>query len=359
MKIGILTYHRVYNYGATLQAVALRLFLEKCGHQVSYIDYYPEYHRLMYRAFNWNSLKRKNPKAVVKALCENCRHYGSRKARIKAYEPFMEEQIVPFCNQNERETYDVIVYGSDQIWRKQPRLNKFNPIYFGDNNYVGRRQISYAASMGDLNLSDSDRMFLQQTLKRFEYVGVREKDLYEVLKPFNLSNLHLTLDPTMLLKPEEWDAALHTRRLIDKPYVLFYKVRTSFKESDIEDFCKAKGLPLVKVFPFDSPIGSDYNPSPSDFVSLIKYADFILTSSFHGLAFSLIYRKEIFVSIKSNTERLQGLMESLGIGERFIPYGASVPTNRDPIDYDKVHERWKAYQDDSAHFLTEAIAGRG
>ena len=357
MKIGILTYHRVYNYGATLQAVALRLFLENLGHQVFYIDYYPEYHRQMYKAFDTRSLRRGGLKAKLYGLYINLKYYQGRRARIKAYKPFIEKQIAPYCIQDEREQYDVIVYGSDQIWRKQPGLNQsFNPIYFGKNNYRGKRQISYAASMGNLNLSDAERAFLQETLSRLEAVGVREKDLYDVLKPFNLSNLHLTLDPTMLLKPEEWDHALQTKRLIDSPYVLYYKVRESFKEEYIERFCREKGVRLVKVLPFDRPSGSDYHPSPAEFVSLIKYADFVLTSSFHGLAFSIIYRKELLVSIGSNSERLKGLMDSLGIGERFVPYGSPIPSDVCPIDYEDVHGRLEALQEDSSHFLAGAIS---
>ena len=355
MKIGILTYHRVYNYGATLQAVALRLFLEKRGHQVFYIDYYPGYHRMMYQAFNVQALKRKGLRGKLYGLYINCKYYFSKRARIKVYDPFIEKQIVPYCIQDEKEKYDLIVYGSDQIWRKQPGLKIFNPIYFGENNYCTQRQISYAASMGELNLDDSELAFLHRTLSKFNYVGVRELDLYNVMKPLNLNNLHITIDPTLLLKSNEWDAVLHTKRIIDKPYILFYKVRDSFKDKYVENFCRMKKMQLVRVYPFNCPSASDYNPDPSEFVSLIKYASFVLTSSFHGLAFSVIYRKEVFVSINSNTERLKGLMKSLGMEDRFIPYGNPIPTNILPLNYEIVHERWDAFQTDSARFLMEAV----
>lgn len=356
MKIGILTYHRVYNYGATLQAVALRLLLERAGHQVFYIDYYPEYHRRWYRAFNVESLRGMSLKGKLRGLYVCCKEYRSKKARAKAYNPFIEEQIAPFCNTNDKEQYDVIVYGSDQIWRKQPGLGwKFNPIFFGENDYSAKRQISYAASMGNLDMNDDELAFLQNALSRFSAVSVREKDLYDVLKPFNLAHLHLTLDPTMLLNAEEWDAALQTKRLIDKPYVLFYRVRDSFKDEYIGDFCKEKGMQLVRINSFEHPIGSCLHPSPAEFVSLIKYADYVLTSSFHGLAFSLIYRKEVFVSINSNSERLQGLMRQLGLDDRFLPYGSPIPVALKPINYDEVHKTLKSLRLDSSGFLMDAI----
>lgn len=149
MKIGLLTYHRVYNYGATLQAVALRIFLENRGHHVSYVDYYPEYHKKMYRAFNLSGFWKKNMYEKMYCLYDNCRQFHSRKERMKVYDTFLSRYILPFCSDDADEHYDVMIYGSDQIWRKQPGLNfQYNPVYFGNNDFFCDRRVSYAASMG-------------------------------------------------------------------------------------------------------------------------------------------------------------------------------------------------------------------
>lgn len=358
MKIGILTFHRVYNYGATLQAVALRLKLEEAGHQVSYIDYFPEYHRRTYRVFEVKSLKGKGLKAKIYGLYVKCRNRRGKKARKKAYDPFIQEHIVPYCKAGAGEHYDVIVYGSDQIWRKGSGNGKgawFNPVYFGDNEYDAERHVSYAASMGTVDVDDSERAFLRRTLGKFGAVGVREKGLFDILKPLNLPHLHFTIDPTMLLKAEEWDAVLGTRRLIAEPYLLYYRLRDSFSDEDVRSFSKKKGCREVRVCSFDRASDSSCHPDPAEFVSLIKYADYVLTSSFHGLAFSLLYRKEVFVSISSNTQRLQGLLKMLGMEERFIPYGSPIPDGSPQIDYDEVHGRLEAFRRDSSDFLADAV----
>lgn len=356
MKIGILTYHRVYNYGATLQAVALRLFLEKHGHSVWYVNYYPEYHQRMYRPLNFSGFWKKDLKGMMSCLYHNFRLFRSRKERMKVYDTFLSEYILPFCSTDVREHYDVIIYGSDQIWRKQPGLDlRYNPVYFGSNDFVCDRHVSYAASMGNTDISDEDAAFIKEHLMSFSAVGVRERDLYDVLKPFGLQNLSQNADPTLLLDRGDWDSALHTERLIKEPYALFYKVRDSFTDDVLKKFCSAKKLRLVKVNPCDAPLGSDCNPNPAEFVSLIKYADVVLTSSFHALSFSIIYQKEVFVSSRSNTGRMNSLMQSVGVEGRLLPFGSSIPVDANPIDFVKVKNKLTKAQKESEGFLLSTL----
>lgn len=357
MKIGILTYHRVYNYGATLQAVALRLFLEKQGHEVSYIDYYPDYHRAAYRAFRIQDLQKKSLREKLYGLYLNLKHYNSRKARAKVYEAFLDKYIVPYCAKREDEQFDVIVYGSDQIWRKQPGMSyHFNPVYFGINGYIATRHISYAASMGGIHLNSSDMTFLKDNLTRFAYVGVRERDLYDILLPLGLSHLKQNIDPTLLLEAVEWDTAMQTRRVIDQPYVIYYKVREGFNEEKIEKWCRDNNKLLIKIMPFDTPKGSSLNPTPADFISLIKYSEMVFTTSFHGLAFSIIYKKDVYVTVNSNSERMRGLMGTLGMGDRFVDANFVIPASIPSINYEIVYERLAEKHTESVEFLLNAIS---
>lgn len=357
MKIGILTYHRVYNYGAILQAVAMRLYLEKLGNDVYYVNYFPEYHQRMYRPFNLTGFwEKKTLKGKLSCLYHKLRNYNSRKERMTVVDAFCAEHILPYCAQDDKEHFDVIVYGSDQIWRKQPGMHfQYNPVYFGANDYVCDRHVSYAASMGNTHVNSEDLAFLKHHLAMFDAVGVREVDLYELLKPLDLRHLSINVDPTLLLRASEWDKVFHTERLLAEPYALFYKVRDSFTRRALEKYCTAKRLKLVTVNPCDAPRGSDYNPSPAEFVALIKHADVVLTSSFHGLAFSIIYRKEFFVSSFSESERMQNLMLSLGVDGRLLPFGSDIPTDVDAIDFTEVTRRLEVMTMGSERFIDAAL----
>ena len=356
MKIGIITYHRSYNYGATLQAIATRVFLAKNGYNVFYIDYFPDYHKSMYQLFDKVGFEHMGLYARIKYLKSFIKHYKEKKKRISVYDPYVKEYIEPFCLKTEMNIYDAVIYGSDQIWRKQTGLgNKFNPYYFGDNDIKCDINISYAASMGNMNLSEKDKVFLHSTLSKFKCIGVREKSLFNLVHSLNLNNISLTIDPTFLLEANEWDKILFTKRLINASYCFYYCVRSSFRDRDVNEFCRAKGLKLIRVNSFHHPKGSNYNPNPSEFVSLIKYADYVLTSSFHGLAFSVIYKKEVIVSLKSNSERLLTLMDNIGIVDHFLSPHVSIPTDLNKIDYDKVYGLLDDWKVKSKEFLLQSL----
>lgn len=319
MKVGILTYHRAISYGAILQAIATRTYFESLGNEAYFVDYFPDYHRSKYRLFNISSLKRINVFRSLLDLYDSIAGYSVRKQRLRVFHPFIEEYIEPFCLAFDKfSDFDLIVYGSDQIWRKQPGLGmRFNPVYFGERICSQAKKISFAASMGIINLNADDKLFLKKNLSCFNKVGVRESSLQRALDGIGISATH-NIDPTFLLNSNQWDLLLKTKRLIDGEYALYYKVGYGLDENKIEQYCARKKLKLIKVYSFEYSSKSDFNPDPSEFASLVKYASFVFTTSFHGLAFSLIYRKQFIVSCEANSERLKSLLFSLGLNGRFV-----------------------------------------
>ena len=356
MKIGILTYHRVFNYGATLQAIATRCFLEEMGHDVYYVDYFPENHQALYKLFSALKFKELPILQKIRYLYNSIKYYKNKKERISAYYPFLEKYILPFCRPISRGSYDAIIYGSDQIWRKQGGLNdSFDKYYFGGNGLLGNLHISYAASMGATELTEKDKEFIKSSLNKFSGVGVRESSLYELLISLNIKNCCLTVDPTLLFNSEGWDKILNTDRIITEKYVFYYRVRRSFSDDVIDSFCKSLGLRCIKVNSYGKPNGSTLHPNPSEFVSLIKHAEYVLTSSFHALAFSVIYHKEVFVSLASNSERLFSMMKILGIEDHFITYGKPIPSGVQRINYLLVDSTLEKYKADSMNFIVNNL----
>ena len=107
MKIGIVTYHRTNNYGACLQAVATRFVLEQMGHEVYYVDYWPDYHKEKYLLFPWKTLKKSNFLQKVKFVLRFIKYFKSQKRRIKNFEKFFYNHIYPYCRPTD-DYYDVV-----------------------------------------------------------------------------------------------------------------------------------------------------------------------------------------------------------------------------------------------------------
>jgi len=157
MNIGILTYHRAHNYGALLQAFALKTWMQTQGHYVEMIDYWPAYHRAVYQIlphFKTRSFKGKIKDIVFLFLGLNkiLKRRNSYEKFIQNYLQLPAKPIYTKKDELKSISCDFAIYGSDQIWRKQnlPLYKGFNEVYFGA--YINTKKISYAASMGEISL---------------------------------------------------------------------------------------------------------------------------------------------------------------------------------------------------------------
>lgn len=123
----------------------------------------------MYAPFSIHQAIRSGKKGAVIYTLKTLFYYRERKQRIMAFRKFIHSYIEPFCKPYScNEKYDVIIYGSDQIWRKQPGLKyRFNPVYFAGNILMADKHVSYAASMGIIDLCSEDYTFLKREIKSF------------------------------------------------------------------------------------------------------------------------------------------------------------------------------------------------
>lgn len=358
MKIGILTYHRTLNYGACLQAVATRIVLEKMGHEVYYVDYWPEYHSRSYEPFSWSKLLSLNYKIAILYILDTLKYYRYRKIRIQQFDIFFSKYIYPYCKST-TETYDVIVYGSDQIWRKQYGLQAYNPIYFGQNDFKTKQHIAYSASMGILPFTDEDKQTIRNLVANMNQLAVREQDLKELLESLGFTDIELTLDPTLLLSSKQWDDIIPTQCPQEDKYVLVYGINVaSFDMIMVEDYAKKRGCSVKVLSGTAKSIDTDSlitTAGPESFISLIKHAECVFTSSFHGLAFSIIYHKEFYASFRSNSNRARTLLNSLGIAGRIIE-GTKIPSELSPINYNSVEEKLNKRLLISKDYLVRSIS---
>lgn len=354
MKIGILTYHRSHNYGALLQAVATRIVLQKMGHDVSYVDYFPPYHKKMYSFFIWENFRGLNFKGKFLYILCRIKEYPFRKKRFDNFVSFINKEIEPYCKPLS-EQYDIVVYGSDQIWRIQDELGDFNPIYFGAGELCATKHISYAASMGVMELSDKQKWRLKDLVGHLDSISVREKSLKSLLESMGVKNVCQTLDPTLLLTAEEWERIIPSNLITEKGYVLLYDlIKGSFDVGAVKKFASERNLKVIELVGIANRRNSKVlrtTDGPYQFLNLVRNADFVFTSSFHGLVFSLIFNKQFFAAYKKNKSRAESLLTLLGLKDHLIESGLSQLPYYNNINYPIVNEAILKNSECSLQFL--------
>ena len=360
MRIGILTFHRAYNFGAFLQAFALKTYLEEMGHKVEFVDYWPKEHSALYKTFYWEEVK------SLKGYLREClvSHYRRGKARpfVRAQRKILGLDKKPRYEKPQQLSevaYDLIVYGSDQIWWKSrlKGVDGFDVTYWGGHIPETITRASYAASMGAIELDANDKQIVQQLLKGFSHISVRENQLKNSIQPLTEKKIEVNIDPTFLLEKECWEKLCTSIPESKGKYILYYRMMID-EEADrlAQQLSLQTGYPIVHM---DAAIGSYRNlskytksASPFDFISLIRNAEYVVSTSFHGVAFSVIFEKQFYaIGMGNRSNRVQSLLSSLGIEQRLIRSKEDIMA-LDSIDYVQVKERLRELRQQAADYLT-------
>lgn len=364
MKIGILTYHRAHNYGAMLQAYALRTTLRQTKHnEVEFIDYWPLSHQKQYALFK--PIIGTNIASKCKNLILNLLTLTRRYRRIREFEHFEQKYlqlpksiVYPQDQQTITEQYDCIVVGSDQIWRNHITAHQkigFDPVYFCQTLAHPTPCISYAASMGIIDFSKDEEQLLKQYLDSFNTILVRENSLKHIVEQLGRSAT-VVLDPTLLLTKEQWNELLPTKRYCKQKYVLYYELLPS---SSARLFAKQQAKSMgCKLLIMDAVIrtiprlGHIAFASPIEFLHAIRDAEYVIATSFHGTAFSIIFEKQFLtIDLKKNADRVKTLLNHLAIEEHYQEQPKAVSM----IDYSFVHKKLAFHREQSLTLLHQAI----
>lgn len=351
-KVGIVTFHRAHNFGAVLQCLALKTVISNLGYDASVIDHRnPEIEQCY-------AIKQPIPDGLgtilkVKKWISKYLTYYRRISRFFKYDSFINKYILSPDSNLPTEKFDCIVWGSDQIWRWD--IIKDDMFYWGDCGSEKPRKITYAASAGKINDCFDQNL---NYLKRFDAISVRETVLKNHLLSKGISSV-VTLDPTLLLSPKEWERILQISKYEEKPYLLVYSMRERKKVIGIaRQIAKKENLDIIEIFnSYVSPknIMNKYsNGGPMDFLSLIHDASIVVTDSFHGTAFSVIFNRQ-FITVRLNDgldSRAEGLLKSIGLCERMKQDSKGYETW---IDYTIVNEKLDRLKTFSINYLKENI----
>lgn len=366
MKIGILTYQRAINYGAFLQAFALRSYLQQCGHDVDIIDYMPEGHSIAYnplhinRSSNYIDYLLTNIRNIIR-LPFSIKRIKRMESLQKRHLQLDSEIAYKHGEQLAALDYDCIVYGSDQIWWKHsplPTYTGFDNVFWGDYIRKDIRKITYAASMGVIDLTEEDKLFIQSSLRSFSAISVREEDLMTTIQPLTKEEVELVIDPVLIVGKDFWEKYA-TRQTPNKPYVLLYSLLPS---REAEDFAKniaekknCKYIEITGRIELRKLLsGAIQTADAFDLISFIRNADYVVSTSFHGTAFSVLFEKQfIAFGMKKNSSRVHSLLKQLGIEERLLT--EEQPEELEMINYSNVSVRLALLREKSHAYLQKAI----
>lgn len=361
-KIGILTYHACYNYGACLQAYALQQAIKKQYENCVIIDYQSKKLTDINHPF---CKYPKHPKEVIKNITR-LPYYQSLQKRQELFEDFINHSLIlsQRCSNdqeviNECEQYDCIVCGSDQTWNLDPNIRYETPLYYL-NFPKKQKRISYATSFGSwVNKFSTREKDLLPWIHEFDKLSMREESGVNLLKSKGFE-CEWVLDPTFLLKCDEYEK-ICVEKIINEPYVLLFSWNGApetiklTKMIEKELGCKAFYIvpPPRALF---SGIERKLDIGPKEFISLIKHANFVVTNSFHGTIFSTIFHKPFVSAIADSIDpRRASLMKQLGLENRLVsPRTFDISTIM-KTDFEKVEERLTPLRNKSIEYLYSAI----
>ena len=366
MKIGILTFCNGYNYGAILQCYALQRFLNNNKIDAEIINFKKE---KMFNKKGYNFLSMSYLLRKIYAF------FYQKQIKIKKtkFNNFFKNNIRHFPNDSVDENnvteiakrYDIIIFGSDQIWNMNEKIYDRSKIFFGDFEFSGKR-ISYAASFGDsIEVAKQNADYIKKMLKKFDAISVREKTGNDFLSEYGISN-DLVVDPTLLLKANEWNKLCKksTFNKIPKKYILYYSVNCKkYSWKIAKKLSKLTGIKVINLEEHPKIFGAnfinDYTEGPEEFLYLIKNAEYIVTNSFHGTIFSLIFNKKLIPVFENNSqgiikeERKYSLLELADLLNIITTENMPLKVTNYNVDYKKTSKKMNKVITFSQNYLLE------
>ena len=371
LAIGIITFHHSYNCGSMLQTYALQAVLERMGHTVRIINFSNEGQHRLYSVF----APATSPKNIIKNLVL-LPHAARIRRNNESYEGFISSYFKldgpekRTYNQLDDSGFSAIVAGSDQVWNVT--IDDGDIAYFLP--WVKRaRKIAYAPSFGARDISaysDTPELY-RDLIREFDALSIREANGRKWIKELTGIDVPVLLDPTLLLSADDY-------RLIEQPvdglpskYIFYYSPGYSSDINDlVKEVSKRYGLPVVafnsktfftKAMNFTSDFVLPELENPSTYLYLIRNAEMIFTTSFHGTVFSALFHKT-FWTVKNggmlgDDDRVATLANSLGLADHLVPIGYDPSSDYARVfDYSEFEDSRSVERQHAIHYLKQAVS---
>lgn len=358
MKTGILTFNRAYNYGAVLQCYALQEILKRRGLDVYVIDYRQPWIDDFYKTVSWNQIRRNsgslkglfsylkgNLKKFMVSPFRRCYFNSFTKAYLRLTEP-ADRSSIP-------SDMDCYVIGSDQLWSLHCLGGQLDPVYMGDFHHNADSSVVGYAISADKNSILSSAAVIKSSYSNFTALSMREKEIADKVSEIAGSPCEVCMDPTLLTDADLWEPVINDKWKSRK-YILVYEVRW---KKETRNHLRRKAEELAARIGKDCEIivlsGMRY--PVGDFVSMFKYAAYVVTTSFHGVVFSLLFERPFyaFPLWDGYDLRYRELLESVGAADRLLQMDDEVlPT---PMDFAPVKKLLSDRRKDSFDFIDKFI----
>ena len=369
-KLGVVSYN-IYgnftNYGSALQSWALHTAIRKYSDgkvEPILMDYCPD---ILADKDPLNPLKNLWDKdEESRKMCELS--MPAIKENYKKFDRFYHEEFNRSKNKYdssnfdecvEKEGLDGFVCGSDTIFC----VDEFgidDGYYANYSSMKNGYTVSYAASFGDSHFDDNSYKILDERLKNFKAIGIRESGMVNYIKERVNVPVQKVIDPTLLLDVEEYDEIIEPKRLIEDKYLLLYVRRHNPKMTAYaEKLAKDNGWKAVEISLRATNADHNimyYKAGIEEFLSLVKNAEYVVTNSFHGAIFAVQFRKEFVIFSREQCDtKVYELLSMFGILDRLLVSGEEELYKA--IDYNLVFENIKREREKSIAFLKNELEG--
>jgi hypothetical protein len=368
LKIGIITYHFVQNYGGFMQAWALQEFLKKQGFKAEIIDYRPNHLEAGGDLFWPKSTQ--ELKVILFKIAIKLRNFMAsfsklHKEKKRKFEACHSEdfQLTSKIFRSIRdldqisETYDIYICGSDQIWNSSIQ-HGIDEAYFLSFVSANKRRISYAASFGKSYIQEEYKYRIKELLDKFSSISVRESSGTNIVQDIANKDAQCVLDPTLLLDGDYPKAVLPN---INSDFLFSYTLRSEELAQKVSNYV-SKHLQL-SIRSINAIEKNGECLSPWEWLGHFKSAKFIITNSYHGTLFSIIFKKPfIFVSLQGNkaafNERSISVLRLLGLENRILENSNTDCINKilsTKVDFNKLNFELAGLRENSKNFLLDGI----
>lgn len=317
MKIGILTFHLAHNYGAVLQCYALQEVLRSMGHDVYVIDYQQPFIVEHFHPKRYWGIRSFISTLIHGNLSDYLYRSRLPYIRYRNFENFKQRHLhlTDKCyGTDDIPPMDLYIVGSDQPWNPDLTAGP-DLVYYGQfHRPEGSRLITYAMSGSEESFNKVGWGKIKHFCENFDALSFREDSITNRFEQITGRHCETSLDPTLVADANLWEPLLNNK-WARKKYVLLYHVGGP---KDVINTMTAKARQIAEEQNIELIDASRYLYSPSDFVSLIRYATYVITASFHAMVFSIIFQKQFCVvrTGQASDVRFETLLKKVNLSNR-------------------------------------------
>lgn len=357
MKISLITIHVGNNFGSVLQTIATCKLFEDLGYNVTVVNYRPD--RVTFKNYIIGAFS-SVPKFVWRIIFLPI-YFKNRHIYNSYLNKYCHLSKPIYSNQTFSELCphaDVYVTGSDQVWNSKHNQGIDNRYFFAG---VKGPKIALSSSIGRTDVDENEKALFYKFLSHYTAISVREESAVKLLESIGLSCTQL-LDPTLLISKEEWGNYM-SPRIVKGRYVLLYLPYNIINKQIIIESAKKLAHDMdLKIVSFSWTIKNESYAdktikfaNPGDFLSLFYYADYVITNSFHGTAFSINLNKQFYVFQPSEfSTRIDSILNLTHLKNRLL-INVLGDDNLTLVEYDDVNAILESERNRCMDFLKTAL----